>query len=103
MNAGRVAGTRTSGCLREGVPRSRLRNGSKVPVKRSSYPAGRSVEIPLEERFEGAREKEQLSRGGSVDIPLEDRFESARREREKLSRGKSADIPYEERKGGGDR
>lgn len=61
---------------------------------------GRSVEIPLEERFGGAREKEQLSRGGSVDIPLDERFESARREREKLSKGKSADIPYSERRGG---
>jgi hypothetical protein len=67
------------------------------------FTAGRSAEIPLEERFAGAREKEQLSRGRSVEIPLEERFESARREREKLSKGKSAEIPYSERQSGGDR
>ena len=43
-----------------------------------------------------------MSRGRSVEIPLEERFESARRDREKLSRGKSAEIPYDERKGSGD-
>ena len=64
---------------------------------------GGSVDIPLEERFGGAREKEPLSRGGSVDIPLDERFESARREREKLSKGRSAEIPYDERRGGGNR
>jgi hypothetical protein len=57
---------------------------------------GRSVDIPIEERFAGAREKEQLSRGRSVDIPLEERFEGAR-EKEQLSRGGSVDIPLDER------
>ncbi len=71
--------------------------------EREPLSKGRSVEIPLDERFGSSREKEQLSRGGSVDIPLEERFEDARREREKLSRGKSAEIPYSERRGGGDR
>ena len=66
--------------------------------------AGRSAEIPLEERFGNAdREREPLSRGRSAEIPLEDRFENAQRGRGKLSRGRSADIPYDERKGGGDR
>ena len=66
-------------------------------------PAGRSAEIPLEERFEGAREKEQLSRGGSVDIPLEDRLRVPGANGRSSIRGKSADIPYSERRGGGDR
>ena len=66
--------------------------------------AGRSAEIPLEERFGGAdRDREPLSRGRSAEIPLEERFENAQRERGKLSRGRSADIPYDERRGGGDR
>jgi hypothetical protein len=66
----------------------------KEPLSR-----GRSVDIPLEERFGSSREKEQLSRGGSVDIPLEERFSGAR-EKEELSRGRSVDIPLEERFGG---
>ena len=41
--------------------------------------------------------------GKSVEIPLEERFESARKEREKLSKGKSTEIPYSERRGGRDR
>jgi len=65
--------------------------------------AGRSAEIPLEERFAGSnREREPLSRGRSAEIPLEERFENAQRERGKLPRGRSADIPYDERRGGGD-
>ena len=68
---------------------------------RGELSKGRSVEIPIEERFGSAREEEQLSRGGSADIPLDERFGSARREREKLSRGRSAEIPYDERRGGG--
>jgi hypothetical protein len=66
----------------------------KEPLSR-----GKSVDIPLQERFEGAREKEPLSRGRSVDIPLEERFGSSR-EKEQLSRGRSVDIPLEERFGG---
>lgn len=65
---------------------------------RGELSKGRSVEIPLEERFAGAREKEPLSRGRSVDIPLEERFGNVR-EKEQLSRGKSVDIPLEERFG----
>jgi hypothetical protein len=63
---------------------------------RERFPAGRSAEIPLAERFGNAREKEQLSRGRSVDIPMEERFGSAR-EKEQLSRGRSVEIPLEER------
>ena len=75
--------------------------------QRHSHPGrclrGKSVEIPLEERFGNARsEREELSRGKSVEIPLEERFENARREREKLSKGKSSEIPYDERRSGGD-
>jgi hypothetical protein len=62
-------------------------------------PAGRSAEISITERFEGAREKEPLSLGRSVDIPLEERFGGAR-EKEQLSRGRSVEIPLEERFGG---
>jgi hypothetical protein len=40
--------------------------------------------------------------GKSVEIPLEERFESARQDRKKLERGKSADIPYSERRSGRD-
>jgi hypothetical protein len=59
---------------------------------------GRSVEIPFEERFESAhRDREPLSRGRSVEIPLEERFESANRDREPLSKGRSVEIPLEER------
>jgi len=71
--------------------------------EREPLSRGRSVDIPLEERFESAHgEQEPLSRGRSVEIPLEERFESARREREKLSKGKSAEIPYDERRGSRD-
>ena len=65
----------------------------------TSFPRGKSAEIPLDERFGSAREKEELSKGRSVEIPLEERFESARREREELSKGRSAEIPLDERFG----
>ena len=76
-----------------------VRDSSKAPSSRQMSP-GKSVEIPLEERFGSARsEREELSRGKSVEIPLEERFGSARSEREELSRGKSVEIPLEERFG----
>ena len=79
-----------------------VRGSSKAQSSRQMSP-GKSVEIPLEERFGNARsEREELSRGKSVEIPLEERFENARREREKLSKGKSSEIPYDERRSGGD-
>ena len=78
------------------------RRGSESGSRRMS--AGRSAEIPLEERFGTMdRDREPLSRGRSAEIPLEERFENAQRERGKLSRGRSADISYDERRGGGDR
>jgi hypothetical protein len=67
--------------------------GRNDPVR---MPPGRSAEIPISERFEGAREKELLSRGRSVEIPLEERFADSR-EKEQLSRGRSVEIPLEER------
>jgi len=68
--------------------------------EREPLSLGKSVEIPLQERFESAhQDREPLSRGKSVDIPLEERFESTRQEKGKLSKGKSADIPYSERRG----
>jgi hypothetical protein len=68
--------------------------------EREELSMGKSVEIPLEERFGSARsEREELSRGKSVEIPLEERFGSARSEREELSMGKSVEIPLEERFG----
>jgi hypothetical protein len=66
--------------------------------------AGRSVDIPISERFESARRnREPLSKGRSVEIPLEERFESAHREREPLSKGRSVEIPLEERFGNANR
>ncbi|MFA4824550.1 MAG: hypothetical protein WC593_05260 [Methanoregula sp.] len=62
------------------------------------FSAGRSAEIPLQERFESSRaEREPLSRGRSVDISVAERFENARSEREPLSKGRSVEIPLEER------
>jgi hypothetical protein len=66
--------------------------------------SGRSVDIPVSERFESARRnREPLSKGRSVEIPLEERFESAHREREPLSKGRSVEIPFEERFSGANR
>jgi len=65
--------------------------------RRERFSPGRSAEIPVQERFERAREgREPLSRGRSVDIPMEERFGEAR-EKEQLQRGASVDIPLEER------
>jgi len=66
--------------------------------------AGRSAEIPLEERFASAnQDREPLSRGRSAEIPLDERFESSREKPKKFSPGKSAEISYDERRGSGDR
>lgn len=68
--------------------------------EREPLSLGKSVDIPLQERFESAHhDQEPLSRGKSADISLEERFESSRQEKGKLSKGKSADIPYSERRG----
>ena len=67
-------------------------------AEREPLSLGRSVDISVAERFENARnEREPLSKGRSVEIPLEERFGSAHREREKLSKGESAEIPFDER------
>ena len=70
------------------------RRDRETPLSR-----GRSVDIPMQERFEAARRDREtpLSKGRSVEIPLQERFESAHQEREKLSPGKSVEIPLEER------
>jgi hypothetical protein len=75
-----------------------LRRTGREPLTK-----GRSVEIPLEERFGSTHnEREKLSKGGSAEISVDERFEKAHSEREKLSKGKSAEIPYSERRAGSD-
>ncbi len=97
---------------REGTGNVSAGSSAEIPLQerfegarreREPLSRGKSVDIPLQERFEAAHQEQgPLSKGKSVEIPLEERFGNARREREKLSKGKSAEIPYSERQGNRD-
>ncbi|MCK9579878.1 MAG: hypothetical protein M0Q92_05440 [Methanoregula sp.] len=94
---------------REGTGNLSAGRSAQIPLQerfessrreREPLSKGRSVEIPLQERFDAAHQEQgPLSMGKSVEIPLDERFENARREREQLKKGRSADIPYSERRG----